>query len=165
MRFLALLAVGDMEYALARNDVMTLLQDPDQNIQIAAAYAMTKLGQPEYYRIFRDAVTSEDQTVRANAALLLGKSGRKDATRFLYWTLQRADSSDKVVFQAAESIAMLGDEAVSLLQHSRIGCIGPVTADTARSLGLDVDIQPSEYTIAAFTEAIIEHFAGVTPSS
>jgi uroporphyrinogen III methyltransferase/synthase len=40
----------------------------------------------------------------------------------------------------------------------QVGCIGPVTAETARELGLPVDIQPSEYTILAFTEAIVAHF-------
>lgn len=40
----------------------------------------------------------------------------------------------------------------------RVGCIGPVTAKTANDLGLPVDIQPSRYTIAAFTEAIVSHF-------
>ena len=52
-------------------------------------------------------MASSDQTVRANAALLLGKSGKQEGIRFLYWTLQRNDSSDKVVLQAAEAIAML----------------------------------------------------------
>jgi uroporphyrinogen III methyltransferase/synthase len=44
-----------------------------------------------------------------------------------------------------------------------VGCIGPVTAQTARALGLPVDIQPAEYTIAAFAEAIVRHF-GATVS-
>ncbi|MBN1508869.1 MAG: hypothetical protein JW955_18625, partial [Sedimentisphaerales bacterium] len=64
--------------------------------------------------------SSEDQTVRANAALLLGKSGQKDALRFLYWTLQRPDSADKVVFQALESIAMQRDERIYRKLWSRL---------------------------------------------
>jgi uroporphyrinogen III methyltransferase/synthase len=43
--------------------------------------------------------------------------------------------------------------------RTRIGCIGPVTAATAHELGLPVDIQPETYTIAAFTDAIVAHFA------
>jgi uroporphyrinogen III methyltransferase/synthase len=76
---------------------------------------------------------------------------------------------DLVTFTSSSTVSnfvdLLGDEAVSLLQRSRIGCIGPITADTVRTLGLDVDIQPSQYTIAAFTEAIIEYFTGIAPSS
>lgn len=112
VKFLAILAVGDLQYALAKDSMSKLLSDQNENIRIAAAYAMTKLGSPEYAKMFRDAVASQDQTVRANAALLLGKSGDKGALRFLYWTLQRTDSTDKVILQAAESIAMLGDERI-----------------------------------------------------
>ncbi len=39
-----------------------------------------------------------------------------------------------------------------------VGCIGPVTAGTARELGLPVDILPATYTIPAFTDAIIAYF-------
>jgi len=112
VRFLAVLAVGDLEYALAQNDVVRLLEDGDVNIRIAAAYAMTKLGHPEYFKVFRDAVASEDQTVRANAAMLLGKSGRTEGLRFLYWALRAEDSADRVVLQAAESIAMIRDRRI-----------------------------------------------------
>jgi len=44
--------------------------------------------------------------------LLLGKSGHKNALELLYWALRSKDSSDKVKFQAAEAIAMLGDERI-----------------------------------------------------
>lgn len=112
VRFLATLAVGDLHYAAAKDEIAALLDDPDENIKIAAAYTMMKLGGSDYFRIVRDAVTSTDQTVRANATLLLGKSGRQEALPFLYWTLRRDDSADKVIFQAAESIARLGDARI-----------------------------------------------------
>ena len=112
VRFFAAVASGDLQYAQATTAVSALLNDPDMNVQMAAGYALTKLGRPEYFRLFRDAITSDDQTVRANAALLLGKSGGQEARKLLYWALQRADSNEKVVWQAAESIAMLGDERI-----------------------------------------------------
>ncbi len=120
VKFLAVIAVGDLEYAMARNEVGPLLNDPNPNIKMAAAYTMWKLGDAQFYKVFRDQVTSEDQTVRANAALLLGKSGQKDAIRFLYWALQRPDSSDKVVLQALESIAMQHDERIYPKLWSRL---------------------------------------------
>jgi HEAT repeat protein len=112
VRFLAVLAVADLEYSPAKIQIQRLLKDRDENVRIAAVYAMTRFGYPENFAGFRNAIASEDQTVRANAALLLGKSGNTDALRFLYWALQREDSSDKVRFQAVESIAMLGDERI-----------------------------------------------------
>lgn len=112
VKFSAILAVGDLQYTLAKSKVQRLLKDENENVRIAAAYAMTKFGHPEYLTVFSDAIASEDQTVRANAALLLGKSGHKNALELLYWALQRKDSSDKVRFNAVEAIAMLGDEKI-----------------------------------------------------
>lgn len=114
VRFLAIMAVGDLKYALAEKELMQLLKDKDQNVTIAAAYSLTKLGRPEYLKVFQNAVTSDDQTVRANAALLLGKSGDRSALtqKALWWTLRRKDSNDKVRFQAAEALAMLGDQTI-----------------------------------------------------
>jgi len=112
VRFAAILAVGDLGFAQAKDDVAPLLNDPNPNIKIAACYTMSRLGQPQYYKDICTAVASSDQSVRANAALLLGKSGQKDGIRFLYWTLQRDDSSDMVILQTAEAIAMLGDHRI-----------------------------------------------------
>ncbi len=112
VKFAAAVAVGDLAYAPAKDEVGPLLNDPNPNVQIAAFYAISRLGQPELHQEICKAVASSDQTVRANAALLLGKSGNKDGIRFLYWTLQRDDSSDLVVLQAAEAIAMLGDPRI-----------------------------------------------------
>ena len=112
VRFLAALAAGDLQYALAKNEITFMLDDSDENVKLAAAYAMMKLGQDEYFKPLCEAIASQDQTVRANAALILGKSGRQEALRFLYWTLQQRDSADKVVLQAAQSIAMLHDARI-----------------------------------------------------
>jgi HEAT repeat protein len=112
IRFAALLAIGDTHYAMAKNDVASLLNDADLNVKIAAAYALSRLGEPDHYKEICTAVSNENQIVRANAALLLGKSGQKEGIPFLYWTLRRDDSSDMVAWQAAEAIAMLGDRRI-----------------------------------------------------
>jgi len=112
VRFAAALAVGDLEYGQARDEIVRLLSDPNPNIKLAASYAIARLGSPEYYKVLCNSVASEDQTVRANAALLLGRSRRQEGLPYLYRTLQRSDSADKVVLQAAEAIAMLGDRQI-----------------------------------------------------
>lgn len=112
VRFAAVLAVGDTEYRIAKDSVERLLKDPDENIKIAAAYSLSKLGNGEKLGIILDAVTSKDQTVRANAAVLLGKSGDKSAVESLYRALRDENSDDKVRLQAAEAIARLGDEQI-----------------------------------------------------
>ncbi len=39
----------------------------------------------------------------------------------------------------------------------KIACIGPITSQTARELGLDVQIEASEFTIDGLVEAIVQH--------
>jgi len=112
VRFAAALAVGDMRYRFARESVGQLLKDRDENVRIAAAYALVRLGHLDSFGLIRKAIISKDQTVRANAALILGKSGDARQLKLLNWALSDRDSSDKVRFQVAEAMAMLGDEQV-----------------------------------------------------
>jgi HEAT repeat protein len=112
VRFAAALAVGDIEYRFADKSIRPLLSDPDENIRIAAAYALSKLGSFDCFDYLRKAIASDKQTVRANAALLMGKTRDNRSRMFLYMVLRSKDSDDKVRFQAVESIAMLGDEYI-----------------------------------------------------
>jgi HEAT repeat protein len=90
--------------------VAGLLNDQNESVRIAGAYAMYRLGKGEAYDTVLHAIAAADPTVRANAALLLGKAGNKAALRYLWWVLGRDDY--KIQLQAAESIAMLGDQRV-----------------------------------------------------
>jgi len=112
VRFAAALAIGDLEYSFGARGLQRLFKDPDSNVKIAACYGMVKLGSVKYREVLRRAVGSTDQTVRANAAFLLGKSRDRDALKLLYWAMQDKDSADKVTYQAAESVATLGDERI-----------------------------------------------------
>ena len=49
-----------------------------------------------------------------------------------------------------------GQPIAPLLEGVKIACIGPITADTARELGLRIDIQPADFTVAALAKAIAE---------
>jgi uroporphyrinogen-III synthase len=44
--------------------------------------------------------------------------------------------------------------------HLTIACIGPITAQTARELGLDVDIEAQEFTIDGLVDAIVHYVQG-----
>ncbi|MHC4623541.1 MAG: HEAT repeat domain-containing protein [Planctomycetota bacterium] len=112
VRFAAALAVGDLEYSLGESSVRQLLSDQNENVRLAAAYTMSKLGHANGLDVLARAIASSDLIVRANAALLLGKTGDRRALKSLYIALRREDSDDKVRFQAAESIAKLGDERI-----------------------------------------------------
>jgi len=55
--------------------------------------------------------------------------------------------------------ALLGENRfLHLLEGVAVAVIGPITARTCLELGLKIDIQPREYTLAAMTEAIVNFF-------
>jgi len=75
---------------------------------------------------------------------------------------------DLVTFTSSSTVhnfvAALAGRIEILRTGTPVGCIGPVTADTARRYGMRVVVQPDRYTIAAFAEAILQH-CRVTPGA
>ena len=51
-----------------------------------------------------------------------------------------------------------GRELAALLEKTTIACIGPITADTARSYGLPIHIEAAEFTVPALVDAIVAHY-------
>jgi uroporphyrinogen III methyltransferase / synthase len=51
------------------------------------------------------------------------------------------------------------------LARSTVACIGPVTARTAREIGLRVDVEASEYTIIGLVRSLEQYFAGRRPAA
>ncbi|KAF0117936.1 MAG: uroporphyrinogen III methyltransferase / synthase, partial [bacterium] len=50
------------------------------------------------------------------------------------------------------------DELPSLIKGITIASIGPITAETAKKLGIETDIMPKSYTIPALAEVIADYF-------
>jgi uroporphyrinogen III methyltransferase/synthase len=76
---------------------------------------------------------------------------------------------DAVTFTSSSTvtnfITLIGEgEVPPWLQDTVVACIGPVTADTARSYGMIPTIIAQEYTVAALAQAIVEYFANRTES-
>ena len=112
VRFAAAMAMGDVRYSASEYTLKKMLQDEDENVRIAAAYSLMKLGNANLQDKLLAALAGNDRTVRANAALLIGKLGYKPALGALYAVVNDPESSDMVRIQAVESIAMLGDEKI-----------------------------------------------------
>jgi len=69
-------------------------------------------------------------------------------------------SGDKAGAEVATSPRRdLGGEA-SERARPLIACIGPITADTARELGLRVDVEAPEHTVPGLVRAISNHYSG-----
>jgi uroporphyrinogen III methyltransferase/synthase len=71
---------------------------------------------------------------------------------------------DCVTFTASSTVenfvgAFGEGEAGRLLAGTRVACIGPITAETARGHGIRVDAEAREYTIPGLVEAVTDLFA------
>jgi uroporphyrinogen III methyltransferase / synthase len=78
--------------------------------------------------------------------------------------LLRSGEIDCVTFTASSTVenfvgAFGAEEAACFLERSRVACIGPITAGTARKHGLRVDAQAKEYTIPGLIEAVTDLLA------
>jgi HEAT repeat protein len=109
VRFTAVMAAGDMLCYGCEQSVRKHLEDPDENVRLAAAYSLLKLKYPEFHLPLSQAVTSTDPTVRANAVLLIGKVGNKEDIPLLYKVMRDESSDEMVKLQTVESIARLKD--------------------------------------------------------
>lgn len=70
---------------------------------------------------------------------------------------------DLLTFASASTlrhfVSIVGKECLKKqLKDSKIACIGPVTADAAKALGLEVSVLPKDYTFPALTAAIVDYY-------
>jgi uroporphyrinogen III methyltransferase/synthase len=86
-------------------------------------------------------------------------AGKEDLARRL-----EAGEIDCVTFTASSTVenfvgAFGAGDAARLLARTRVACIGPITAETARKHGLGVDAEAEEYTIPGLVEAVTDLLA------
>ena len=71
---------------------------------------------------------------------------------------------DVVTFTSSATVvnfasAFSSEELDKLLERTKVACMGPVTADTARRLRMRVDIIAGEYTTRGLAQAVASHFS------
>ena len=70
---------------------------------------------------------------------------------------------DVVTFTASSTVknlvAMVGDGFAEQLAPLTVASIGPITTETAREMGIRVDVTATEYTNAGLVHALTDHFA------
>ncbi len=75
------------------------------------------------------------------------------------------DNVDAITFTSSSTarnfFAMLDDDVRAQLSRIEIFCIGPVTADTARELGLRVSASADEHTLDGLVKTMIEFYKDV----
>ncbi len=69
-----------------------------------------------------------------------------------------AGSIDVITFTSSSTVknflALTGEKLLPAIKKTKIACIGPVTAKTAKDAGLNVEIVPEQYTVPALLDAI-----------
>ncbi|MBI2171941.1 MAG: uroporphyrinogen-III C-methyltransferase [Chloroflexi bacterium] len=109
---------------------------------------------PAYQTVLPDGGEGETPAVTSTSAAPVG-------TPLPGIQMLRDGNIDVVTFASSSTVRnlvqLLGGD-IAPLQKPLIACIGPITADTARTLGLHVDIQAADYTIPGLVEAIKAHF-------
>ncbi len=111
VRFAAVLAIGDTNYTAASYKLKKHKHDHDKSVRVAIAYVLTKFNIEDCHSDIINATLSNDQTLKANAALVVGKLGDKTLAEFLHRILRDPSAQDKAKIQAIESLAMLNDDS------------------------------------------------------
>ncbi len=70
-----------------------------------------------------------------------------------------AGAIDLVAFTSSSTVTNFCAIVGAVPHGLKAGAIGPITAETARTLGFEVAVSPSEYTIDALVAAITDYFA------
>lgn len=69
---------------------------------------------------------------------------------------------DAITFTSSSTVrnfmAMLNGKGLDALSEIRVFCIGPVTAETARTFGLRVDAVATEHTVDGLVKAIVSYY-------
>lgn len=106
-------------------------------------------------------------------AILLDQGGAQVTEIITYRTLPAKSYSaalsalhrgvDAITFTSSSTVQgfldLMDREPEMSLENTLVACIGPITAETARDLGLNVGVVASEYTVEGLARAVVEYFA------
>jgi uroporphyrinogen III methyltransferase/synthase len=73
--------------------------------------------------------------------------------------LLEAGAIDLLAFTSSSTVKNFCELIGDVPRGLKAAAIGPITAETARSLGMDVVVTPSDYTVEALNDAIAAYFA------
>ncbi len=76
----------------------------------------------------------------------------------------RRGEVDLLTFTASSTVRNFVDLVGAEVGPAQVACIGPITAGTARELGLPVHVEAESYTIPGLVSAIVTHFESSPPS-
>jgi HEAT repeat protein len=107
VRFSACMALGELKEKSALPQVIKRLDDKDRNVQVAARYALHRMGDKRHSHDLEKFAMDWNAGVRGNTMMVLGLLGEPSALKILKH--KTGDSSPAVVVQVAEARWRLGD--------------------------------------------------------
>src|SRR5688572_15120732 len=108
VRFAAALAAGELKIDARDRLRQIALEDPDSSVQIAARFALHRLGDTRLSRELEKTARSENPRTRGDTAMVLGLLGEKSGLNIL--RALRNDRDPAVRLQVAEAMWRLGDD-------------------------------------------------------
>jgi HEAT repeat protein len=108
VRFAALMAAGELRVKDARGPALSLANDADVNVRVAARFCLHRLGDTRLSHDLEKTVRDMDPHLRCNTVVALGRLGEPSALKVLRAT--RKDPDAIVRLQVAEAMWRLGDE-------------------------------------------------------
>jgi HEAT repeat protein len=130
VRFSAAMACGVLKLEEARPILLQMVSDPDRSCQVAAIFALHRMGDKRFSHELEKTAHDFSPAVRSNTCLALGLLGEPSGVKILR-TMQN-DTEANVRLQAAEAMWRLGSEdglnvlvagTVSAHPDDRIICI------------------------------------------
>lgn len=100
--FSSLISAGRLRLVEAREPALALVQSKDQNVRLAAVFALHRLGDKRFSRTLEQAATSSDPRIRGNTAMLLGMLEEPSAANVLSFMMK--DKNPTVRLQVAEAL-------------------------------------------------------------
>ena len=109
LRFAGAMGLLEMPTPAAAGHLQKLLSDQDESVRLAAIAALHKLGRTTSSDELIKALDSENQEVRGNTLLILGRLGDKSVIQPVRMRVQK-EPVDGIRLQAIEALVLLGDK-------------------------------------------------------
>lgn len=111
--------------------------------------------------------SQQEQFVKTGSAAEIAENEPPPPTSEQEQYVKTGSAAEVASGDTSAGIASISDELAAYEEMSRperptspiVACIGPITADAARKLGLEVTVEAAEHTASGLVEALEKHFA------
>lgn len=127
--------------AQARQVLVTELEQAGAHVDVAVAYQTLPVATNDEHG------RSVLELLREQQLDVITFTSSSTVHHFIHWLSQ----------SAPDLVVRLADAGQRNVQRPLIACIGPITASTARSYGLEVGVEAREFTTAGLVEALVTY--------